>query len=108
MKCMIMLELSKAELKFFMTAPYTGKILVQDKMFCFTILGFIFFAGKLKIRWPESFTVQNVFLHGVVKIFDPKNGQLFKLNGQILKPFLATDLESDVDKVMGLHGPFYN
>ena len=41
MKCMIILELPKAELKFFMTALYTGKILVHDKKFCFTILGFI-------------------------------------------------------------------
>jgi len=43
-----------------------------------------------------------------VKIFDLKNNQVFKINGQRLKPFLATELESDMDKVMGLYDPFYN
>jgi len=59
------------------------------------------FAGKMKIRWSRPFTVQTVFPHGAMKISDSKNGQIFKVNGRRLKPFLAPDLESDVDKVMG-------
>ena len=43
--------------------------------------------------------VQIVFSHDAVEISDLKNGQVFKVNGQRLKPFLATDFESDVNKV---------
>ena len=64
--------------------------------------------GKLKTRWSGPFIVQTVFSYGTVKISDPKNDQVFKVNGQRLKPFLATNLESDIDKVMGLYNPFYN
>ena len=56
----------------------------------------------------SPFTVQTVFSHGVVKISDPKNRQVFKVNRQRLKSFLATDRESDVNKVMGLYDPFYD
>ena len=42
--------------------------------------------------------MQTIFLHGAVESFDPKNDQVFKVNRQRLKLFLATDLESDMDK----------
>jgi hypothetical protein len=29
-----------------------------------------------------------VYSHGAIKIEDPKNGNTFKVNGQIVKPFL--------------------
>ena len=66
------------------------------------------FTGKLKTHWSGPFIMHSVFPHGAVKISDPKNGQVFKINGQRLKPFLATELESDVDKVIGLYDLFYS
>ena len=66
------------------------------------------FAGKLKTRWLGPFTIQTVFSHGAVKISDLKNDKIFKVNGQRLKPFLVIDLESNVDKVMGLYDPFHS
>ena len=66
------------------------------------------FIGKLKTGWSGPFTVQTIFSHRAVKISDPKNDQVFKVNRQRLEPFLATEFESDADKVMGLYDPFYN
>ena len=37
--------------------------------------------GKLKIRWSGPYIVQTVSPHGAIKIFDPKSGNIFKVNG---------------------------
>ena len=52
--------------------------------------------------------IHTVFPHGTVEISGLKNGQIFKINGQRLKPFLATESESDEERVMGLFDPIYN
>jgi len=52
-----------------------------------------FFALKLQTRWSGPFLVQNVFSHEAIEIFDPKNGNVFKVNGQRLKPFFTTEPE---------------
>ena len=44
--------------------------------------------GKLWFRWTGSFVVKNVFTNGTVEIEDPKDGQIFKVNGQRLKVFI--------------------
>lgn len=44
--------------------------------------------GKLRFRWTGSFVVKNVFINGTVEIEDPKDGQIFKVNGQRLKVFI--------------------
>ncbi|KAK9209124.1 hypothetical protein WN944_001488 [Citrus x changshan-huyou] len=46
------------------------------------------FPGKLRSRWSGPFIVHTVFPYGAIEIENPKNGDLFKVNGQILKPFL--------------------
>ena len=46
------------------------------------------FPGKLKSRWTGPFVVKTVYPHGAVEIENPKNGNVFKVNGQRLKPFL--------------------
>ena len=46
------------------------------------------FRGKLRSRWTRPFIVKIVHPYGVVEIENPKNGKLFKVNGQRLKPFL--------------------
>ena len=46
------------------------------------------FPRKLRSRWTGRFIVKNVFSHGAIEIENPKNGNIFKVNGQRLKPFL--------------------
>ena len=46
------------------------------------------FPGKLRSRWSDPFIVYTVFPHGAIEIKDSKNGVTFKVNGQILKPYL--------------------
>ena len=41
--------------------------------------------GKLRSRWTGPFFVRNVFVNGAVEIEDPKDGRIFKVNGQRLK-----------------------
>ncbi|KAH9744776.1 hypothetical protein KPL70_003833 [Citrus sinensis] len=45
------------------------------------------FPGKLRPRWSGLFIVHTVFPHGAIEIKDPKNGVMFKVNGQRLKPY---------------------
>ena len=40
------------------------------------------FVRKLKTRWSAPFILRIVFLHGAVKIFDPKSNQEFKVTGK--------------------------
>jgi hypothetical protein len=46
------------------------------------------FPGKLRSRWTSPFVVKNVYPYGTVEIENPQNGNIFKVNGQCLKPFL--------------------
>ena len=45
------------------------------------------FSGKLKSRWTGPFIIHQVFPNGVVEFLSSKDNQLFKVNGQILKPY---------------------
>ena len=53
------------------------------------------FPGKLRSRWTGPFIVKNVFLHGAVEIENPKNGNVFKVNGQRLKPYLQNFVQNE-------------
>ena len=46
------------------------------------------FHGKFRSRWTGPFVVKNVYPYGTVEIENPHNGNIFKVNGQRLKPFL--------------------
>jgi hypothetical protein len=63
------------------------------------------FPGKLRSRWTGPYLVRIAFPHGAVEIEDPSNGQVSKVNGQRLKPFLEFPLSSE--EVMILHDPSY-
>jgi hypothetical protein len=57
------------------------------------------FPGKLRSRWDGPFTVILVSPHGVVELKDLKDDNIFKVNGQRLKPCIqnpepGTDVES--------------
>ena len=60
---------------------------------------------QFKSRWTGPFIIRSVFSHGAIEIEDPKNGNTFKVNGKILKPFL--ELRSmEVEKTL-LKDPSY-
>ena len=46
------------------------------------------FLDKLRSRWSGPFIVRTVFPYAEVEIENPKNCDLFKVNGQRLKLFL--------------------
>jgi len=63
------------------------------------------FPGKLRSRWTGPFIVRTVYPHGAIEIENPKNGDLFKVNGQRLKPFLELE-PLEVEEVL-LDDPVY-
>ena len=63
------------------------------------------FPGKLRSRWSGPFIVKHVFPHGAVELENPKDGSVFKVNGQRLKPFLEP-FDSE-DTILPLTSPDY-
>ena len=55
------------------------------------------FPGKLKSRWSGPFVVQTVFPHGAVEIKNPNNEDVFKVNGQRLKPYYTGQVPGVID-----------
>ena len=47
------------------------------------------FPGKLKSRWTNPFIIHQVYPNGVVDLLNSKDGRIFKVNGQRLKPYAA-------------------
>jgi hypothetical protein len=64
------------------------------------------FPGKLRSRWTGPFIVRSIFPYGAIEIEDPKNGITFKVNEQILKPFL--ELQSPEVETNLLEDPSYS
>ena len=46
------------------------------------------FPGKLKSKWSGPFIVKHDYPYGAINIENPRDGDVFKVNGQRLKPFL--------------------
>ena len=63
------------------------------------------FPGKLRSRWRGPYIVKQVFPYGVVELENPKNGEIFKVNGQRVKPFLEASVPDD--EVLTLVNPVY-
>ena len=63
------------------------------------------FPGRLRSRWTGPFIVRTVYPRGAIEIENPKNGDMFKLNGQRLKPFLELE-PPEVEEVL-LDDPVY-
>ena len=61
------------------------------------------FPGKLQNRWSGPFIVQDVSSHGTVEIRHPRTGNVFKVNGHRLKPYL--ELERGEVEVVDLRDP---
>ena len=45
------------------------------------------FPGKLRSKWSGPFVVHKVFSHGAIEVRNQANGDIFKVNGQRLKPY---------------------
>ena len=61
------------------------------------------FSGKLRSRWSGPFIVKFVYPHGAVDIENPKNNDVFKVNGQRLKPFIENEILNN--EFMPLYDP---
>jgi len=81
------------------------KTFVQGQTVLFYNSRLCLFPEKLKSRWTGPFIVKTVFSHGAIAIYDPKNGNEFKVNGQRLKLFLESVPEADT--ALGLFDPMY-
>jgi hypothetical protein len=65
------------------------------------------FPGKLRSRWDGPFIVVSVSPHGAVELKSPKSGQIFKVNGQRLKPYIrGSEHIEDVESI-DLIDPIY-
>ncbi|XP_074356421.1 uncharacterized protein LOC141696134 [Apium graveolens] len=62
------------------------------------------FPGKLRSRWEGPYIVKVVFPHGAIEIENLKNGEIFKVNRQRLKPFLELPVDSE-EEVINLIDP---
>ena len=67
---------------------------------------FHLFPGKLRSRWDGPYIVQHVYPHGAVEILNPSTGDIFKVNGQRLKPFHEMPA-AEKEELMDLHEPVY-
>ncbi|KAL2251650.1 UNVERIFIED_CONTAM: hypothetical protein Sindi_2287300 [Sesamum indicum] len=66
----------------------------------------LFFHSKLKVsldklrsRWIGLFVVTNVFPHGAVEIKSPTTHKVFKVNGDLLKPFYEDFQAPIIEKI---------
>ena len=57
------------------------------------------FPGKLKSRWSGPFVVHKVYPHGATEIKNLSNGDIFKVNGQRLKPYNVGQAVGQIDVV---------
>jgi len=59
------------------------------------------FPGKLRSRWVGPYFVHQVYPHGAIDVYNPKDGNIFKVNGQRLKPFLENfNEEEEVERLV--------
>ena len=64
------------------------------------------FPGKLRSRWTGPFHVIKVYDHGAIELVDPKSGEIFKVNGQRLKPY--QDLIPLSEELVQFNEPIYD
>ena len=49
------------------------------------------FLGKLQSRWSKPFIVRHISSHRAIEIQNPKNKNVFKVNGHRLNPYLELE-----------------
>lgn len=50
------------------------------------------FPEKLRSRWTRPYVVKHVYLYEALDIKNPRNDDIFKVNGQMLEPFLENEI----------------
>ncbi|KAI5347438.1 hypothetical protein L3X38_015317 [Prunus dulcis] len=63
------------------------------------------FPRKLRTKWTGPFIAKRVFPYGIFEVEDPKNGNILKVNGQRLKPYLGRCIPED--ETVSLNEPVY-
>jgi hypothetical protein len=63
------------------------------------------FPGKLRLRWSGPFIVKHVYPYGAFDIENPKNDNVFKVNGHRLKAYF--DNFPSENESIGLNDPVY-
>ena len=59
------------------------------------------FLGKPCSRWTGPFMVKTVHPYGAIKIENPENGKIIKVNGKRLKPFLENfDRQESIEELV--------
>ena len=81
-------RISKERMKVFHDKQILRKFFEPSQKVLFYNSRLHLFPRKLRSRWTGRFIVKNVFSHGAIEIENPKNGNIFKVNGQRFKPFL--------------------
>jgi hypothetical protein len=66
------------------------------------------FPGKLHSRWDDPFIVNLVSPHDVVELQDPRDGNIFKVNGQRLKPCIQNIEPGTYMEFVKLTDPVYS
>ncbi|KAL9388128.1 hypothetical protein Peur_021252 [Populus x canadensis] len=67
--------------------------------------GLHLFSGKLRSRWSGPFIVKHVYPYRAFDIENPKNGNVFKVNGHRLKAYF--DNFPSENESIGLNDPVY-
>jgi hypothetical protein len=65
------------------------------------------FPRKVRSRWDGPFIVTSMSPHGAVELWDPKDGTLFKVNGQRLKPYIEGVAQNGDAASIHLTDPIY-
>ncbi|CAN6542669.1 unnamed protein product [Malus baccata var. baccata] len=52
------------------------------------------FPGKLKSRWTGPYLVTKIYYHGAVEITNEAQGNAFKVNGHMLKPYVESPFDT--------------
>lgn len=65
------------------------------------------FPGKLKSRWDGPYVITRVYPHGAIEIRYPCDGQVSKVNGQQLKPYVNGLSEEGEIESINLVDPVY-
>ncbi|XP_022023985.1 uncharacterized protein LOC110924262 [Helianthus annuus] len=62
-------------------------------------------AGKLKSRWTGPYVVKEVFLYGIVELYDEVDKGVWKVNGHRLKHYFGGPIDTTEEEEIPLEDP---
>ncbi|KAI3470782.1 hypothetical protein Pfo_027445 [Paulownia fortunei] len=99
-------KIYKARIKDFHDNKISRKIFEVGQKVLFYNSRLHLFPGKLRSRWSGPFVVKKVYPYGAIDIENPRNGNIFKVNGQRVKPFLENQFSQE--EILFLSNPCYD